>query len=65
MKMSKGNIVVCGKLGGQRGTALVLSLFLITVLTVLGTMVAAIRQRKSPFAVWRQARGYQGRSVPS
>lgn len=31
----------------------------------LGTVVAAIRQRKSPFAVWRQARGYQGRSIPS
>jgi len=23
----------------------------------LGTLVAATRQRKSPFAVWRQARG--------
>ena len=28
----------------------------------LGTLVAALRQRKSPFAVWRQARGYTGRS---
>lgn len=28
----------------------------------LGTLVAAIRQRKSPFAVWRQARGYSGRA---
>jgi len=30
----------------------------------LGTLVAAVRQRKSPFAVWRQARGYEGRSIP-
>jgi len=28
----------------------------------LGTLVAAVRQRKSPFAVWRQARGMQSRS---
>jgi AhpD family alkylhydroperoxidase len=28
----------------------------------LGTLVAALRQRKSPFAVWRQARGYTGRT---
>jgi AhpD family alkylhydroperoxidase len=28
----------------------------------LGTLVAAFRQRKSPFAVWRQARGYTGRT---
>lgn len=28
----------------------------------LGTLVAAIRQRKSPFAVWRQARSYSGRT---
>jgi len=28
----------------------------------LGTLIAAFRQRKSPFAVWRQARGYTGRS---
>ncbi len=26
----------------------------------LGTLIAAIRQRKSPFAVWRQARGING-----
>jgi AhpD family alkylhydroperoxidase len=25
----------------------------------LGTLIAAVRQRKSPFAVWRQARGLQ------
>jgi hypothetical protein len=30
----------------------------------LGTLAAAVRQRKSPFAVWRQARGYEGRSIP-
>jgi hypothetical protein len=29
----------------------------------LGTLVAAVRQRKSPFAVWRQARGTQSRSI--
>jgi AhpD family alkylhydroperoxidase len=28
----------------------------------LGTLIAAFRQRKSPFAVWRQARGYTGRT---
>jgi AhpD family alkylhydroperoxidase len=28
----------------------------------LGTLVAAVRQRKSPFAVWRRARGYTGRT---
>ena len=28
----------------------------------LGTLIAAFRQRKSPFAVWRQARGYAGRT---
>lgn len=31
----------------------------------LGTLVAAVRQRKSPFAVWRQARGWEGRSISS
>jgi AhpD family alkylhydroperoxidase len=31
----------------------------------LGTLVAAVRQRKSPFAVWRQARGWDGRGVSS
>ena len=31
----------------------------------LGTLVAAARQRKSPFAVWRQARGFNGRSISS
>ena len=25
----------------------------------LGVVFAAVRQRKSPFAIWRQARGYQ------
>ena len=29
----------------------------------LGTLVAAVRQRKSPLAVWRQARGFEGRSI--
>ena len=29
----------------------------------LGTLVAAARQRKSPFAVWRQARSFEGRSI--
>ena len=28
----------------------------------LGTLVAAVRQRKSPFAIWRQARSYSGRA---
>ncbi|MDB4278576.1 carboxymuconolactone decarboxylase family protein [Deltaproteobacteria bacterium] len=28
----------------------------------LGTLIAALRQRKSPLAVWRQARGHAGRS---
>ena len=28
----------------------------------LGTLIAAARQRKSPLAVWRQARGYTGRT---
>ncbi|MBW2507188.1 MAG: carboxymuconolactone decarboxylase family protein [Deltaproteobacteria bacterium] len=28
----------------------------------LGTLIAAARQRKSPLAVWRQARGYSGRT---
>jgi len=31
----------------------------------LGTLVAAARQKKSPFTVWRQARGFEGRSIPS
>jgi AhpD family alkylhydroperoxidase len=31
----------------------------------LGTLVAAVRQRKSPFAVWRQARGWDGRGISS
>lgn len=30
----------------------------------LGTLVAAVRQRKSPFAVWRQARGWDGHARP-
>jgi len=29
----------------------------------LGTLVAAARQRKSPIAVWRQARSFEGRSI--
>ena len=29
----------------------------------LGTLVAAVRQRKSPLAVWRQARGFESRSI--
>lgn len=29
----------------------------------MGTLVAALRQRKSPFAVWRQARGLDRRST--
>jgi hypothetical protein len=29
----------------------------------LGTLVAAVRQRKSPLAVWRQARSFKGRSI--
>ncbi len=39
MDLSKGNTVTNGGNRAQRGTALVLALFLITVLTVLGTMV--------------------------
>jgi AhpD family alkylhydroperoxidase len=29
----------------------------------LGTLIAAVRQRKSPIAVWRQARGFDSRSI--
>lgn len=29
----------------------------------LGTLIAAVRQRKSPIAVWRQARGFDDRSI--
>jgi AhpD family alkylhydroperoxidase len=29
----------------------------------LGTLIAAVRQRKSPLAVWRQARGFDGRRI--
>ena len=39
MKLSEEHILYYREKRGQRGTALVLSLFLITVLTVLGTMV--------------------------
>ena len=39
MKLSEGNIIINREKKGQRGTALVMALFLITVLTVLGTMV--------------------------
>jgi hypothetical protein len=39
MKLSEERILYYREKRGQRGTALVLSLFLITVLTVLGTMV--------------------------
>lgn len=31
----------------------------------LGTLIAAARQRKSPIAVWRQARSFEGRSIPN
>jgi AhpD family alkylhydroperoxidase len=30
----------------------------------LGTFIAAVRQRKSPFMVWRQARGFEPRRTP-